>query len=354
MKTVCSSVINHPLFRDMKIEHLEILSQGATEVRFELGQIIFRQGEPANKLYLIENGTVGLEATRPNQPPVSIQTLHAGDALGWSWLFPPFAWNFQARAGAGCGLLCLDGGHLLATSREDAHFGYELMKRLGQIAIQRLQATRRKLLELTRTPAVPEARAPGESSDWSRSINDSMEAVPLDHPFFKGLSPEHLKLLSDYGMRVQFKEGEKIFAEGDIANRFYLIETGKVLLESHLKDGPSIPIQTIGKGDVLGWSWLFPPYYWNFDARALETTSAIFLYGARLREDCEANHKLGLELLKRMTRVIIQRLQAARRDLLRLSPGTPEVHREDSRSELFVPVTNEMSCAENSNEKGPL
>src|SRR3954467_2841780 len=314
MKTVCSSIINHPLFKDMAIEHLEILSEGAAEVHCEPGQVIFRQGEPANKLYLLESGNVALEATRPNQLPVVIHTLQAGDALGWSWLFPPFAWNFQARAGSGCELLALDGGHLLQASQEDASFGYELMKRLSQIAIQRLQATRRKLLERRRPPELPEVQGPAEN--WSRSVKDSTEAIPLDHPFFKGLSPEHLKMLSGYGMHVQFKAGETIFREGDIANRFYLIETGKVMLESHLKDGPSIPIQTIGKGDVLGWSWLFPPYYWNFDARAIEPTSAIFLYGTRLREDCESNHKLGLELLKRMARVIIRRLQAARWDLL--------------------------------------
>jgi CRP/FNR family cyclic AMP-dependent transcriptional regulator len=335
MKTVCSIVLNQPLFKEMKLEHLEILSQGATEVEFGAGQVIFRQGEPANKLYLIESGTVELEATRPNHPPVGIQTLHAGDVLGWSWLFAPFAWNFQARAGAACRLLALEGGHLLAASGEDVDFGYELMKRLSQIAIQRLQAARRKLLELRRAPSVPDEQTHGNSSDWTRAVRDSMEAVSLSHPFFAGLSPEHLKMLAGYGMHVQFKEGETIFQEGDIANRFYLIESGKVVLESHLKDGPSIPIQTIGKGDVLGWSWLYPPYYWNFDARAIEPTSAIFLYGTRLREDCESNPKLGLELLRRMAKVIIHRLQAARRDLLRLSSDSGGVPGK-SGSEMLI------------------
>jgi CRP-like cAMP-binding protein len=79
-----------------------------------------------------------------------------------------------------------------------------------------------------------------------------------------------------------------------------------------------MPIQTIGPGDVLGWSWLFPPYYWNFDARALEPTTAIFFYGTRLRDECEQDKALGYELMKRMTAVAIQRLQATRRQLLAL------------------------------------
>ena len=81
-----------------------------------------------------------------------------------------------------------------------------------------------------------------------------------------------------------------------------------------LYDG--IPIQVIEAGDVLGWSWLFPPYSWRFDARTLEPVKAIFFYGTRLREHCEADHDLGYELMKRMAAVVIQRLQATREQLL--------------------------------------
>ena len=94
------------------------------------------------------------------------------------------------------------------------------------------------------------------------------------------------------------------------------IQQGKVALESGVGDRGTILIQTIGAGEVLGWSWLFPPYYWHFDARALEPTRAIFFYGTRLREYCEEDHDLGYDLIKRMAQVVLTRLQATRRQLL--------------------------------------
>ena len=80
-------------------------------------------------------------------------------------------------------------------------------------------------------------------------------------PFFKGLNAEHLKILAGDAMHTQFTPGQIIFREGDPANRFYLIEEGRVSLESHRRDEVPVAVQVIGPGDVLGWSWLFPPYY---------------------------------------------------------------------------------------------
>jgi CRP/FNR family cyclic AMP-dependent transcriptional regulator len=136
------------------------------------------------------------------------------------------------------------------------------------------------------------------------------------HPFFAGLKPDHLQALTDSAMRMSYQEGECIFAESDPANRFYLIESGAVSLESHRRDESTVCIETIGPGEVLGWSWLFPPYYWHFDAYALKPTTAIFFYGTRLREQCEEDHDLGYELLKRISAVVIKRLQATRTRLL--------------------------------------
>ena len=117
-------------------------------------------------------------------------------------------------------------------------------------------------------------------------------------------------------MLSEFAEDQLIFSERDPANRFYLIQSGRVALESHVRDSGTVLIQTIGPGDVLGWSWLFPPYYWHFDARALEATKAIFFYGTRLREQCEQDHDLGYELMRRTAEVVVARLQATRRQLL--------------------------------------
>jgi len=148
------------------------------------------------------------------------------------------------------------------------------------------------------------------------SAAGAVENIIAGHPFLRGLKSAHLRLLADSAMQVRYDTGQYIFREGDPANRFYLVEQGRVSLESHRKDEAPVRIQVIGPGDVLGWSWLFPPYYWHFDARALEPTSAIFFYGTRLREQCEQDHDFGFEMMKRMTQVVIQRLQAARRQMV--------------------------------------
>jgi CRP-like cAMP-binding protein len=136
------------------------------------------------------------------------------------------------------------------------------------------------------------------------------------HPFLKGLPSRHLQILADCAMLTEFAPKQLIFREGEVANRFYLIREGKVALETPIKDHGPLHLQTVGGGEVLGWSWLFPPYYWHFDARALEPVKAIFFYGTRLRECCEADHELGYELMQRVAEVVVQRLQATRRQLL--------------------------------------
>lgn len=144
----------------------------------------------------------------------------------------------------------------------------------------------------------------------------TLAAQLAEHPFFKGMNAGQLKLLADTAMPVEWEEGTILFREGDPANRFYVILDGKVAVGSDAEDRGTVEVQTIGPGDVLGWSWLFPPYYWHFNARAVEPTKAIFFYGTRLRERCEDDHDLGYELMKRMSAVAIQRLQATRRRLI--------------------------------------
>ena len=80
----------------------------------------------------------------------------------------------------------------------------------------------------------------------------------------------------------------------------------------------SIPVQILGAGDLLGWSWMFPPYVWQFTARTIEPTTALFFYAAILREYCERDHSLGYELLKRISAVMVTRLQAAHDQMLQL------------------------------------
>lgn len=138
-------------------------------------------------------------------------------------------------------------------------------------------------------------------------------------PFLRGMTERQLELLANESMPAEFRAGEAIISEGAPANRFYLILEGQVELESPVPEGEAIHIQTLGAGDVLGWSWLFPPYYWHFDARAATPVKAIFFYGTRLRELCEENHDFGYALMLRVSEIVIKRLQATRRQLMEKS-----------------------------------
>jgi len=145
----------------------------------------------------------------------------------------------------------------------------------------------------------------------------SIENIIKTHPFLEGMSPHQHRILSDCAIQARFVKDEVIFREGDPANRFYLIQTGSVALESYTNDRGKIRIQTIGPGEVLGWSWLIPPHFWHFDARALEPTEAIFFYGPPLRDECESDHDLGFELFKRISQIMLRRMHATRWQLLK-------------------------------------
>jgi CRP/FNR family cyclic AMP-dependent transcriptional regulator len=141
-------------------------------------------------------------------------------------------------------------------------------------------------------------------------------SVLEDQPFLRGMPARQLELLSENSMSTEFKAGDTILTEGDSANRFYLILEGQVDLISRGYDNETVRIQTVGTGDVLGWSWLFPPYYWHFEAQAITPVKALFFYGSRLRELCEENHDLGYEMMTRVSEIIIKRLQSVRRELV--------------------------------------
>lgn len=141
-------------------------------------------------------------------------------------------------------------------------------------------------------------------------------------PFLSGMSGRHIETLASCACRLHFAEGQTIFRQGETANRFYLIEDGTVELEAATKwGGRRIVAGCIGSGGVLGWSWLFPPYAWQFTARALTDTSAIFFYATVLREHCEADPSLGFELFKRMAPEMVNRLHSARTRLLDCADG---------------------------------
>src|ERR1700691_3262524 len=136
------------------------------------------------------------------------------------------------------------------------------------------------------------------------------ESIP-DHRLFRGLSERHRQILAECSMPASFSAGDLVVETGEPANCFYLVITGSIGLETLGSRAP-MRVQTIGPGDILGWSWLFPPYYWHFNAIADEQTQAIFFYGSRLRQECDRDHDFGYELFKRMSQILVSRLQTTR------------------------------------------
>ena len=138
-------VRSHPFFDSMKPEHMKVILECASEIKVNGGEVLFRAGEPANQLYLIQSGSVRLEHHETAEGTGPVQDLGVGEVFGWSWMFPPFVWHLDARALEPSTLMVVSGGHLLVAAERDPAFGYELVKRVTQIVIQRLQATRKRL-----------------------------------------------------------------------------------------------------------------------------------------------------------------------------------------------------------------
>lgn len=144
----------------------------------------------------------------------------------------------------------------------------------------------------------------------------TLEKIIVEHPFFADLESYYISLLVSCASNVRFEAGKYILREGEEANEFYLIRAGRVAIEINPPQGKPIIVDTLGEGDILGWSWLLPPYTWRFHARAVEATRAIALDAICLRGKCEQNHDLGYELLKRFSQSINRRLDATRLQLL--------------------------------------
>ena len=145
---------------------------------------------------------------------------------------------------------------------------------------------------------------------------ETLERIIAQHPFFAGLEPSYMSLVVGCASNKRFRPGDYVFKEGTEANEFYLIRSGRVALEIFAPQRTPIVVETLGDGEILGWSWLIPPYVRKFHAHAVEDTLAIALDGKCLRAKCEQNHDLGYELLKRFAQIIAQRLEATRFQLL--------------------------------------
>lgn len=157
MKTLPVLNTKHSFIARLEPAHGRILLLGAERQQFEAGETIFHEGQPANRFYLVESGEIALETHSAGCGPILIQTVSANEVLGWSWLFPPYAWHFSARVTIPASVICCDGARLLVTSEENHDFGHALLKLIANLVIQRLQATRKQLVRLE--SVIPSAAA---------------------------------------------------------------------------------------------------------------------------------------------------------------------------------------------------
>ncbi len=147
---------------------------------------------------------------------------------------------------------------------------------------------------------------------------ENLRRIVAEHPFCQGLESYYVDLLAGCASNVRLHAGQHLFREGGEANQFYLIREGKVALEVFAPSREPIITETVDGGDVLGWSWLVPPYRWHSDARVVEPVCALAVDGKCLRAKCERNHDLGYELLKRVVDIVGQRLESTRLRMLDL------------------------------------
>jgi len=151
---------------------------------------------------------------------------------------------------------------------------------------------------------------------------ENLDRIVREHPFFAGLDEAFCRLVSGCAQNVRFDAGQFLCHEGAATDRFYLIRKGRVALQFTAPGRGAMTFQTVGEGEIVGVSWLIPPYHWTHDAKALDLVRAIAMDATCLRDKCEADHDLGYELMKRFVPALVQRLQATRLQILDVY-GTP-------------------------------
>jgi CRP/FNR family transcriptional regulator, cyclic AMP receptor protein len=151
-------------------------------------------------------------------------------------------------------------------------------------------------------------------------------AALATHPFVHGMSRDQLSVLAEAARDVTFPARHRLFEDGGSANRFWLIQSGHVALDLHIPGEGPVVIETIGMGELLGWSWLFPPYKWAFGAMTATAVETFEFDAPMVRERCAAYPELGYEFNQRITRVLAKRLQATRIRLIARSGHATAVH----------------------------
>jgi CRP/FNR family cyclic AMP-dependent transcriptional regulator len=152
MRALDDLIADSPVFAGLAPGQLELVAGCARNQHADPGALMFREGSPADRFFLIRSGGVALEIPAPGHGVLVIETLHAGDVAGWSWLFPPYRWQFDGRVTEPARLVAFDAVCLRGKCEADHELGYQLMRRFAATAIERLQATRLQLLDVYASP----------------------------------------------------------------------------------------------------------------------------------------------------------------------------------------------------------
>jgi CRP/FNR family cyclic AMP-dependent transcriptional regulator len=144
----------------------------------------------------------------------------------------------------------------------------------------------------------------------------TLDALIVESPVFKGLDQDELELIAGCASNTVFAAGERLFREGDQADTFFLLRHGLVALDAYVPNRGQLTVETVGPGEIVGWSWLFPPHRWHFTGRAVELVRAVQFDGACLRGKCDDDSRLGYDLITRFAQVLASRLQATRLQLM--------------------------------------
>lgn len=144
----------------------------------------------------------------------------------------------------------------------------------------------------------------------------TLDQIIGEHPFFAGFDPTQLALIAGCGQQARFKPGEFLFKSATTAAHFFLLRRGTVALELEIPGRGPFRFGTAGPGEVLGWSWLFPPHEWQFDGRALDDVGVVRFDATCLRGKCDADPVLGYALMKAFAAVLVDRFIDTRLQLV--------------------------------------
>ncbi len=143
-----SAIAAHAFCHGIAADHIAAMADAATSLELPAGSFVFRRGGPTTAFYLVTEGSIALEVASPGRDPLTVETLHAGEALGWSWLFPGRDWQFDARCLDDVTTVAIDATRLRTLVDDDPAFGRDLVLRIGRVVVDRLIHARAQLVDI--------------------------------------------------------------------------------------------------------------------------------------------------------------------------------------------------------------